>query len=47
MKQPFPSMPIKFWGDKNGDKYFQAYFKNLKIFGTMVTLFKEHLTMVL
>ena len=30
VKQPFPSMPIKFWGDKNGDKYFQAYFKKFE-----------------
>ena len=26
VKQPFPSMPIKFWGDKSGDKYHKAYF---------------------
>jgi len=26
VKQPFPSMPIKFWGDKNGEKYHKAYF---------------------
>ena len=26
VKQPFPSMPVKFWGDENGDKYHKAYF---------------------
>jgi acetoacetyl-CoA synthetase len=26
VKNPFPSMPIKFWGDENGDKYHKAYF---------------------
>ena len=26
VKQPFPSMPIKFWGDDNGEKYYKAYF---------------------
>ena len=26
VKQPFPSMPVKFWGDDNGDKYHKAYF---------------------
>ena len=26
IKQPFPSMPIKFWGDDNGKKYHNAYF---------------------
>lgn len=26
VKQPFPSMPVKFWGDANGKKYHQAYF---------------------
>ena len=26
VKQPFPSMPIKFWGDANGEKYQKAYF---------------------
>lgn len=23
---PFPSMPVKFWSDKGGKKYFNAYF---------------------
>lgn len=23
---PFPSMPVMFWGDKDGKKYFDAYF---------------------
>ena len=26
VKKPFPSMPIKFWGDENGRKYHKAYF---------------------
>tara|TARA_B100001996_G_scaffold323352_1_gene268485 strand:+ start:1392 stop:3335 length:1944 start_codon:yes stop_codon:yes gene_type:complete len=26
VKKPFPSMPIKFWGDENGKKYYKAYF---------------------
>ncbi|KAJ6016847.1 acetoacetyl-CoA synthase [Penicillium sp. IBT 35674x] len=24
--KPFPSMPVKFWGDESGKKYFSAYF---------------------
>ena len=30
VKQPFPSMPIKFWGDENGQKYYKAYFTRFK-----------------
>ena len=26
VKQPFPSMPVKFWGDNEGKKYHKAYF---------------------
>ena len=26
IKQPFPSMPVKFWGDDSGEKYYKAYF---------------------
>tara|TARA_B100001057_G_scaffold441122_1_gene475492 strand:- start:348 stop:2273 length:1926 start_codon:yes stop_codon:yes gene_type:complete len=26
VKQPFPSMPVKFWGDDGGKKYHKAYF---------------------
>ncbi|MDA9684191.1 acetoacetate--CoA ligase [Candidatus Pelagibacter bacterium] len=26
VKQPFPSMPVKFWGDNDGQKYHRAYF---------------------
>ena len=26
VKQPFPSMPIQFWGDDDGKKYHKAYF---------------------
>ena len=29
-KNPFPSMPIKFWNDKNNEKYKKAYFKKFK-----------------
>ena len=30
VKQPFPSMPIKFWGDESGEKYHKAYFTRFK-----------------
>jgi acetoacetyl-CoA synthetase len=30
VKQPFPSMPIKFWGDNDGQKYHKAYFTKFK-----------------
>ena len=30
VKQPFPSMPIKFWGDDDGQKYHKAYFTKFK-----------------
>ena len=30
VKQPFPSMPIKFWGDDDGEKYYNAYFTRFK-----------------
>jgi acetoacetyl-CoA synthetase len=26
VKRPFPSMPVKFWGDDDGQKYHKAYF---------------------
>jgi len=29
-KSPFPSMPKKFWNDKNNSKYKKAYFKRFK-----------------
>ena len=29
-KTPFPSMPVKFWNDKNDKKYKSAYFKRYK-----------------
>ena len=35
VKIPFPSMPIKFWGDEDGKKYHSAYFENLRISGIM------------
>ncbi len=30
VKKPFPSMPVKFWGDDDGQKYHQAYFNRFK-----------------
>ncbi len=30
VKQPFPSMPVKFWGDDDGKKYHKAYFTKFK-----------------
>ena len=30
VKQPFPSMPVKFWGDDDGKKYRKAYFTRYK-----------------
>ena len=30
IKKPFPSMPIKFWNDKNNKKYHKAYFNKFK-----------------
>ena len=30
VKKPFPTMPIKFWGDKSGEKYKNAYFSRFK-----------------
>ncbi len=30
VKQPFPSMPVKFWGDEDGKKYHKAYFTKFK-----------------
>ena len=30
VKKPFPSMPIKFWGDNDGQKYHNAYFTRFK-----------------
>ena len=29
-KNPFPSMPIKFWNDKNDNKFKKAYFNKFK-----------------
>ncbi len=29
-KNPFPSMPIKFWNDKNNEKFKNAYFRRFK-----------------
>ena len=30
VKQPFPSMPVKFWDDDTGEKYNKAYFNKFK-----------------
>ena len=30
VKKPFPSMPVKFWGDNDGQKYYKAYFTRFK-----------------
>ena len=30
VKKPFPSMPVKFWDDEDGRKYFHAYFTRFK-----------------
>ncbi len=30
VKKPFPSMPIKFWGDDKGEKYHSAYFSKFE-----------------
>ncbi|MDB2353664.1 acetoacetate--CoA ligase [Candidatus Pelagibacter bacterium] len=30
VKKPFPSMPVKFWGDDDGQKYHRAYFNRFK-----------------
>ncbi len=30
VKKPFPSMPVKFWGDNDGKKYHDAYFTRFK-----------------
>ena len=30
VKKPFPSMPVKFWGDDDGQKYHKAYFNKFK-----------------
>ena len=30
VKKPFPSMPVKFWGDDDGKKYHEAYFTRFK-----------------
>ena len=30
VKKPFPSMPVKFWGDDDGQKYHKAYFNRYK-----------------
>ncbi len=30
VKKPFPSMPVKFWGDDDGQKYYKAYFNRFE-----------------
>lgn len=29
-RKPFPSMPVSFWNDESGEKYFNAYFASYK-----------------
>ena len=44
VKKPFPSMPVKFWGDIDGQKYHKAYFskfKNIWTHGDWVTETKK------
>ena len=30
VRKPFPSMPVKFWNDEDGRKYYKAYFSRFK-----------------
>ena len=39
-KNPFPSMPLKFWNDKKDKKFKDAYFNRFLTHGTMVILQK-------
>ncbi len=44
-KSPFPSMPIEFWNDANGEKYHEAYFNkypNIWKHGDWATLTKNN-----
>ena len=42
IKKPFPTMPIKFWNDQKKIKNLKMHIlQNIKIFGTMETLFKR------
>ena len=41
IKKPFPTIPIKFWNDQKNKKFKNAYFTNIKIFGTMAISFKK------
>jgi acetoacetyl-CoA synthetase len=41
---PFPSMPIYFWNDENGEKYHKAYFskfKNIWTHGDYISINKD------
>ena len=38
VKQPFPSMPVKFWGDDTGENIIKLILQDLKIFGIMEIL---------
>ena len=41
--KPFPSMPIKFWGDDDGKNIIKLISIDLKIFGIMViSLFNQN-----
>ena len=41
VKKPFPSMPVKFWGDDDGKNIIKLILQDSKIFGIMVILLKE------
>ena len=41
VKKPFPSMPVKFWGDDDGKNIIMLISIDLKIFGIMVISLSE------
>ena len=41
VKKPFPSMPVKFWGDDDGKNIIKPILIDLKIFGIMVISLSE------
>ena len=45
VKKTFSIHASKFWGDDDGQKYHNAYFIDLKIFGIMGILLKEPIRM--
>lgn len=40
--KPFPTMPVKFWGDDSGEKYFNAYFARFDNVWTHGDFISEH-----